>query len=116
MIPARKKTLAAFPPGFPQEAYKADIIYGTSSEFGFDFLRDNMVSNLSQCVQRPLYYAIVDEVDNLLIDEARTLSSSAARRRIGLLYKAVNDVVGRLKMKVLPYAPGGPTKDEEKPP
>src|SRR4030042_917626 len=55
-----------------KEAYQADIAYGTSSEFGFDFLRDNMVVDLSQCVQRPLYYAIVDEVDNLLIDEART--------------------------------------------
>ena len=53
-------------------AYEADITYGTSSEFGFDYLRDNMVVELSQCVQRPLHYAIVDEVDNLLIDEART--------------------------------------------
>ena len=55
-----------------KEAYEADITYGTSSEFGFDYLRDNMVVDLSQCVQRSLNYAIVDEVDNLLIDEART--------------------------------------------
>jgi len=55
-----------------KEAYEADITYGTSSEFGFDYLRDNMGMDLSQCVQRPLNYAIVDEVDNLLIDEART--------------------------------------------
>jgi len=55
-----------------QEAYQADITYGASSEFGFDYLRDNMVMELSQCVQRPLNYAIVDEVDYLLIDEART--------------------------------------------
>jgi preprotein translocase subunit SecA len=55
-----------------RQAYEADITYGTSSEFGFDYLRDNMVIDLSQCVQRPLNYAIVDEVDNLLIDEART--------------------------------------------
>ena len=55
-----------------KEAYEADITYGTSSEFGFDYLRDNMVIDLSQCVQRRLNYAIVDEVDNLLIDEART--------------------------------------------
>jgi len=55
-----------------REAYEADITYGTSSEFGFDYLRDNMVIELSQCVQRLLNYAIVDEVDNLLIDEART--------------------------------------------
>ena len=55
-----------------KEAYEADITYGTSSEFGFDYLRDNMVMDLAQYVQRPLNYAIVDEVDNLLIDEART--------------------------------------------
>jgi len=55
-----------------REAYEADITYGTSSEFGFDYLRDNMVIELSQCVQPPLNYGIVDEVDNLLIDEART--------------------------------------------
>ncbi|HLE81942.1 MAG TPA: preprotein translocase subunit SecA, partial [Dehalococcoidia bacterium] len=55
-----------------REAYEADIIYGTNHEFGFDYLRDNMVLDLSQCVQRELNYAIVDEVDNVLIDEART--------------------------------------------
>jgi preprotein translocase subunit SecA len=55
-----------------RQAYEADITYGTNNEFGFDYLRDNMVWDLSQCVQRPLIYAIVDEVDNILIDEART--------------------------------------------
>ena len=55
-----------------REAYLADITYGTNNEFGFDYLRDNMVWDLSQCVQRDLHYAIVDEVDNILIDEART--------------------------------------------
>jgi preprotein translocase subunit SecA len=55
-----------------REAYQADITYGTNNEFGFDYLRDNMVFDLSQCVQRQLNYAIVDEVDNILIDEART--------------------------------------------
>jgi preprotein translocase subunit SecA len=54
------------------EAYRADITYGTNSEFGFDYLRDNMAVDLSQCVQRGLHYAIVDEVDSILIDEART--------------------------------------------
>jgi len=54
------------------EAYQADITYGTNSEFGFDYLRDNMAVDLSQCVQRGLNYAIVDEVDSILIDEART--------------------------------------------
>jgi preprotein translocase subunit SecA len=55
-----------------QEAYKADITYGTNSEFGFDYLRDNMKFELATCVQRGHYYAIVDEVDSILIDEART--------------------------------------------
>ena len=55
-----------------REAYAADITYGTNNEFGFDYLRDNMVWDLSQCVQRELRYAIVDEIDNILIDEART--------------------------------------------
>ena len=54
------------------EAYQADITYGTNSEFGFDYLRDNMAVDLTQCVQRGLQYAIVDEVDSILIDEART--------------------------------------------
>jgi preprotein translocase subunit SecA len=55
-----------------REAYHADITYGTNNEFGFDYLRDNMVLDQSQMAQRDLYYAIVDEVDNILIDEART--------------------------------------------
>ncbi len=54
------------------EAYQADITYGTNSEFGFDYLRDNMAVDLAQCVQRGLNFAIVDEVDSILIDEART--------------------------------------------
>src|SRR5881296_134189 len=54
------------------EAYQADITYGTNNEFGFDYLRDNMVGDLEQCVQRGLNFAIVDEVDSILIDEART--------------------------------------------
>ena len=55
-----------------QEAYAADITYGTNNEFGFDYLRDNMVTDLAHKVQRELHFAIVDEVDNILIDEART--------------------------------------------
>jgi len=55
-----------------RQAYEADITYGTNNEFGFDYLRDNMVLDLAQCAQRPLNYAIVDEVDNILVDEART--------------------------------------------
>ena len=55
-----------------KQAYGADVTYGTNNEFGFDYLRDNMVSDIAQMVQRPLNYAIVDEVDSILIDEART--------------------------------------------
>ena len=63
-----------------REAYNCDITYGTNNEFGFDYLRDNMVYTLDQAVQRPLHYAIVDEIDSILIDEARTpliISASA---------------------------------------
>ena len=65
-----------------QEAYLADITYGTNNEFGFDYLRDNMVSDLNECAQRKLNFAIVDEVDSILIDEARTpliISQSAGK-------------------------------------
>lgn len=55
-----------------REAYQADVTYGINSEFGFDYLRDNMVSDISQVVQREYHYAVVDEVDSVLIDEART--------------------------------------------
>jgi preprotein translocase subunit SecA len=97
-----------------QEAYQADITYGTSSEFGFDYLRDNMVLELSQCVQRPLNYAIVDEVDNLLIDEARTpLIISGAAEETGDTYMAVDSVVSRMKMKVIPHEPVMPEEKEE---
>ncbi|MBI4320600.1 MAG: preprotein translocase subunit SecA [Chloroflexi bacterium] len=64
--------LRYFRPVERREAYRADITYGTNNEFGFDFLRDNMVADAAQCVQRELFYAIVDEVDNILVDEART--------------------------------------------
>ncbi|MEZ4812427.1 MAG: DEAD/DEAH box helicase [Caldisericia bacterium] len=55
-----------------REAYRCDITYGTNNEFGFDYLRDNMARDPSQLVQRDLHYAIVDEVDSILVDEART--------------------------------------------
>jgi preprotein translocase subunit SecA len=60
------------PAGHRREAYAADITYGTNNEFGFDYLRDNMVFRAEDMVQRDLHYAIVDEVDNILVDEART--------------------------------------------
>ncbi len=74
--------LRHFRPVTRAEAYGADITYGTNNEFGFDYLRDNMVQDKSQMVQRPLNYAIVDEVDSILIDEARTpliISAPAAK-------------------------------------
>ena len=55
-----------------REAYAADVTYGTNAEFGFDYLRDNMAVRLADCVQRGHYFCIVDEVDSILIDEART--------------------------------------------
>jgi preprotein translocase subunit SecA len=84
-----------------KEAYGADITYGTSSEFGFDYLRDNMVVDLSQCVQRPLNYAIVDEVDYLLIDEARTpLIISAPDVEAGERYQKFARIVPALKRDI----------------
>ena len=84
-----------------QEAYQADITYGASSEFGFDYLRDNMVADLSRCVQRPLNYAIVDEVDYLLIDEARTpLIISAPDVEAGKKYQIFAHLVPALKKEV----------------
>ena len=73
-----------------RQAYEADVTYGTNNEFGFDYLRDNMVGDLSQCVQRDLNYAIVDEVDNILIDEARTplIISGAAEEATSAYVKA----------------------------
>ena len=72
-----------------KEAYACDITYGTNNEFGFDYLRDNMVSDVSHMVQRPLNYAIVDEVDSLLIDEARTplIISGPGQRSTDNYYK-----------------------------
>ena len=80
-----------------RQAYEADITYGTNNEFGFDYLRDNMVLDLSQCVQRPLNYAIVDEVDNILIDEARTpLIISGAAEEAARKYYTFAQLVARL--------------------
>jgi preprotein translocase subunit SecA len=81
-----------------KEAYQADITYGTSAEFGFDYLRDNMVTELSQCVQRPVNYAIADEVDYLLIDEARTpLIISAPDVEAGQRYQLFARLIPSLK-------------------
>ena len=86
-----------FRPISRREAYKADITYGTSSEFGFDYLRDNMVIDLSQYAQRKLNYAIVDEIDNLLIDEARTpLIISGQAEESGQIYQLFARLIPRL--------------------
>lgn len=77
-----------FRPISRREAYEADITYGTSSEFGFDYLRDNMATDLSQCVQRPQDYAIVDDADSVLIDESRTpLILSVPGEEVSQLYQ-----------------------------
>ncbi len=80
-----------------REAYNADITYGTNNEFGFDYLRDNMVFELSERVQRPLSFAIVDEVDSILIDEARTpLIISGQADDSTELYKIIDRVAPKL--------------------
>ncbi|PLX83725.1 MAG: preprotein translocase subunit SecA [Desulfuromonas sp.] len=79
-------------------AYVADITYGTNNEFGFDYLRDNMKFDLEDYVQRPLHYAIVDEVDSILIDEARTpLIISGPSESSSELYYRVNRIIPQLK-------------------
>lgn len=81
-----------------KEAYAADITYGTNNEFGFDYLRDNMAPSLEQMVQRPLNYAIVDEVDSILIDEARTpLIISAPDNESTKMYEQFARLVPRLE-------------------
>ncbi|WP_223065949.1 preprotein translocase subunit SecA [Paenibacillus caui] len=80
-----------------QQAYACDITYGTNNEFGFDYLRDNMVLYKEQMVQRPLYYCIIDEVDSILIDEARTpLIISGQAQKSTELYYAADRFVKRL--------------------
>ena len=84
-----------------QDAYAADITYGTNNEFGFDYLRDNMALRLEDKSQRGLTFAIVDEVDSILIDEARTpLIISGAAQDSSELYKTVNALALRLEAQV----------------
>ena len=81
-----------------QKAYAADVTYGTNNEFGFDFLRDNMKYSLSTCVQKELNFAIVDECDSILIDEARTpLIISGAKDRSTDKYYEVKKIIPHLK-------------------
>lgn len=84
-----------------REAYAADVVYGTNNEFGFDYLRDNMVYRLEDMVQRGFYYAIVDEVDSILIDEARTpLIISAPDEESNRLYQDFARIIPRLEENV----------------
>jgi len=93
-----------------REAYAADVTYGTNNEFGFDYLRDNMKFDLKDCVQRGHNFAIVDEVDSILIDEARTpLIISGASEESTDKYARVNRIIPKLeKGESIPGAPGEP--------
>ncbi len=94
--------IAGMSPKDKQQAYNCDITYGTNNEFGFDYLRDNMVIYKEQLVQRGLEYAIVDEIDSILIDEARTpLIISGRANQSSELYKKANDFVKRLTPKII---------------
>ncbi len=96
--PTNDERLINLRPVTRREAYAADITYGTNNEFGFDFLRDNMVTELDQRVQRERYFGIVDEVDNILIDEARTpLIISGQAEESGDLYYQFARLVPRLQ-------------------
>ena len=94
--------VAGMEPHQKQKAYAADITYGTNNEFGFDYLRDNMVIYKNQLVQRGLHYAIVDEIDSILIDEARTpLIISGRANESSDLYKKADSFVRKLQPKVI---------------
>ena len=94
--------IAGMNPRDKQKAYNCDVTYGTNNEFGFDYLRDNMVIYKDQLVQRELNYAIVDEIDIILIDEARTpLIISGRGSQSSDLYKKADNFVRKLKPKVI---------------
>lgn len=106
------------------ESYQCDIIYGTNNEYGFDYLRDNMVQSLDDMVQRKLNYAIIDEVDSILIDEARTpLIISAPAEEAADIYYKFADLIAKLneendynvdeKMKASTLSESGMKKMEE---
>lgn len=97
-----------------QNAYAADITYGTNNEFGFDYLRDNMVFSLAEKVQRGLNFAIVDEVDSILIDEARTpLIISGASEESIEMYRAINAIIPKLTKQLEKEGPGDFSLDEK---
>ena len=89
------------PPEEKREAYAADITYGTNNEFGFDYLRDNMAFSLEEKFQRELNFAVIDEVDSILIDEARTpLIISGQAEDSSRLYTEINKLIPRLKLHI----------------
>ncbi len=97
-FPAADDRFLSLRPIARAEAYRCDILYGTNNEFGFDYLRDNMVQDISRLTQRELHYAIVDEVDNILVDEARTpLIISGEARESSNYYVVFADLVKTLK-------------------
>ena len=94
--------VAGMSPDEKRKAYAADITYGTNNEFGFDYLRDNMSMSLNQMVQRPLNFAIIDEVDSILIDEARTpLIISGMGSASTELYSKANNLVKGFTPKII---------------
>ncbi len=98
-----------------QNAYSCDITYGTNNEFGFDYLRDNMVFELEQRVQRPLFYCIIDEVDSILIDEARTpLIISGQADQSSELYGKINNLIPGLKQQKIEEAPDVEVAEEDR--
>ena len=106
--------LSQMPHEQKQENYAADITFGTNNEFGFDYLRDNMAMNTAERFQRGLHYAIVDEVDSILIDEARTplIISGQAEDRTEVYYR-MNEVAPLLKAQETEAAPGDFLVDEK---
>nr|CAA6825066.1 MAG: Protein export cytoplasm protein SecA ATPase RNA helicase (TC 3.A.5.1.1) [uncultured Thiotrichaceae bacterium] len=97
-----------------RDAYAADITYGTNNEFGFDYLRDNMAFSKEERVQRALSYAVIDEVDSILIDEARTpLIISGPSQNASELYMAINNMIPQLVRQEDEEAPGDYSVDEK---
>jgi preprotein translocase subunit SecA len=95
-------------------AYHADITYGTNNEYGFDYLRDNMAFSLDQKVQRELNFAVVDEVDSILIDEARTpLIISGPAEESSDLYRRINEIIPQLTRQQVEEDPGDYSVDEK---
>ena len=106
--------LSQMPSEDKQAAYAADVTYGTNNEFGFDYLRDNMATQVSERYQRPLNYAIVDEVDSILIDEARTplIISGQAEDNVDI-YVRINQLAPQLQRQAAEDGPGDFSVDEK---